>query len=195
VLGPEKRLVGVLDDVLVGPVDEPYPPVAGLVVRGLHGRTFVPVDGITDIRSHSVDLASSRAGPVPRPPGLVALAHDVLDRQIVDVDGANVVRVSDLVLGRDGSGFRLVAVDVSMRTLFRRLGPARLRRHVSPARVYDWSAVGAFSERGAGGAPSVLHLTRAAADLRKRGPADLAELLVDLPPSERTEITKERPSR
>jgi hypothetical protein len=185
----DARLVGILDDVVVGPFEERYPQVVGVMVRILHGRTFVPVDAVADIRPHAVLLAGplqSRAAA--RPPGLVALAHDVLDRQIVDVDGANVVRVSDLVLGHDGRSFRLVGVDISMRTLFRRVGPGFLRRHVSPERVYDWVAVGAFSERGADGGPSILHLTSAAADLRQRGPADVAQLLADLPAYERDEL-------
>ena len=183
------RLVGVLDDVVVDSVEERHPPVAGVVVRVPHGRTFVPIAAVADIRPAAVLLAGSLGRPASeRPAGLVALAHDVVDRQIVDIDGANVVRVSDLVLGRDGESLRLVGVDVSLRTLFRRLGPASLRRRVSPERVYDWEAVGAFSERGADGAPSTLHLTSAAADLRRRGPADLAQLLADLPPHEREEL-------
>jgi magnesium transporter len=183
------HLVGTVDDVVVGPPDERYPPVVGLMVRVLHGRTFVPAAAVADLRPHGVSLAAPVAKtPAARPPGLVALAHDVLDRQIVDIDGADVVRVSDLVLGRDGAGFRLVGVDVSMRTLFRRLGPPAMRRRVVPARVYDWASVGAFSERGADGSPSVLHLTSTAADLRRRGPADVAQLLSDLPPDERREL-------
>jgi magnesium transporter len=185
----DARVVGVLDDVIVGPAEERYPPVVGVMVRVPNGRTFVPIDAVADIRSHAVLLVGALQSPAAtRPPGLVALAHDVLDRQIVDVDGANVVRVSDLVLGNDGRSFGLVGVDVSMRTLFRRLGPASLRRRVSPERVYEWEAVGAFSERGADGGPSILHLTSAAADLRRRGPADLAQLLADLPPHERKEL-------
>jgi hypothetical protein len=185
----DARLVGVLDDVVVGSVEERHPPVAGVVVRVPRGRTFVPIASVADIRSHAVLLA----GPLgesasERPAGLVALVHDVIDRQIVDVDGANVVRVSDLVLGRDGESFRLLGVDVSMRTLFRRLGPASVRRHVSPERVYDWGSVAAFSARGAGDAGSVLHLTEAAARLRERGPADLDALLDDLPPYERAQF-------
>jgi hypothetical protein len=185
----DERLVGVLDDVVVGPAEERYPPVVGVMVHVPRGRTFVPIDAVADIRSHAVLLAGPlRSRAAARPPGLVALAHDVLDRQIVDIDGANVVRVSDLVLGNDGESVRLVGVDVSMRTLFRRLGPAPLRRRVSPERVYDWTAVGAFSERGADGGPSILHLTSAAADLRQRGPTDVAQLLADLPPHERDEL-------
>ena len=69
------------------------------------------------------------------------------------------------------------------------LGPASLRRRISPERVYDWDAVGGFSERGADGAASTLHLTSAAADLRRQGPADLAQLVAGLPPSEREQLT------
>jgi magnesium transporter len=186
----DARLVGVADDVLVDSFDEPHPPVAGVVVRHPEGRTFVPAAAVADIRPHKVLLAGSLGDCASeRPARLVALAHDVVDRQIVDVDGANVVRISDLVLGRDAESFRLVGVDVSVRTLFRRLGPATLRRRVSPERVYDWEAVGAFSERGADGAPSTLHLTSTAADLRKRGPADLEQLLADLPSHERDQLT------
>jgi magnesium transporter len=180
------RLVGVLDDVVVDSVEERHPPVAGVIVRVPHGRIFVPIAAVTDIRPSTVLLAGSLGDAAStRPPKLVALARDVIDRQIVDIDGANVIRVSDLVVGRDAESFRLVGVDVSMRTLFRRLGPAPLRRRISPERVYDWEAVGAFSERGADGAPSTLHLTSAAADLRKKGLADVAQLLADLPPHER----------
>jgi magnesium transporter len=183
------RLVGELDDVVAGSVEEPHPPVAGLMVRRLQKVVFVPVEAVADIRQHAVQLAGSLgSGAAARPIGTVALAHDVLDRQIVDVDGADVVRVSDLVLGFDGRHFRLVGVDVSMRTLFRRLGPAALRRHVSPERVYDWTAVGAFSERGADGGRPVLHLTSSAAELRKRGPEDVEQLVADLPPQERRKV-------
>jgi len=186
------RLVGLVDDVVVGSIGDRHPPVIGVAVHGRHGRTFVPVGAVAHVHPRLVLLTGPlEEHSVEQPPGLVALVHDLLDRQIVDVDGANVVRVSDLVLGRDGQALRLVGVDVSMRTLFRRLGPARLRRRVSPERVYDWTAVGAFSERGADGDPSVLHLTSAAGDLRRRGPAAVEELLADLPPHERLEFAAE----
>jgi len=54
--------------------------------------------------------------------------------------------------------------------------------------VYDWASVAAFSERAAGDAGSVLHLTDAVAALREHGPADLERLLADLPPHERAQF-------
>jgi hypothetical protein len=180
------HLAGLLEDVVVRAEATRYPPVAGLVVRLPRERVYVPIESVADIRQHRVDLARPLAHvSAERRPGFVALAHDVLDRQIVDVNGLDVVRVSDLVLGRGEDGYELVGVDVSLRTLFRRLGPLQLRRRVAPLRVYDWTTVGAFSERGADGGPSVLHLTGTAAQLRGSGRADLDQLLGDLPYHER----------
>jgi hypothetical protein len=167
--------VGTLDDLHVrwDPA-EPHPPLAGAIVRVRRRRSFVPRDAIADLQRDMMWLQGPLEQCRPeRQPWLVALAHHVLDRQIVDVDGADVVRVSDLVLGRLPDGLRLVGTDVSTRTLLRRLGPAWLRQKVAQARVYDWASVAAFSAP-AGEADSVLHLTDVAARLRERGPADVA---------------------
>jgi sporulation protein YlmC with PRC-barrel domain len=184
--------VGTLDDVVVrwDPA-EPHPPLAGAIVRVRRRRSFVPHAAIAGLLRDEMRLGGPfEHRPPERQPWLVALAHDVLDRQIVDVDGADVVRVSDLVLGRRPDGLRLVGADVSARTLLRRLGPASLRRRVARERVYDWASVAAFSARGAGEASSVLHLTNAAARLRERGPAEVDALLADLPAHERAQLAE-----
>lgn len=158
------RRIGSIDDLVVHwEPSEPHPPLVGALVHSRHGRTFVPADEFAALRPDRLELTGSlEARTVERQPWLIGLAHDVLDRQIVDVDGTDVARVSDLVLGRLRDRIRLVGADVSARTLVRRLGPAPLRRAVTPERVYDWAAVGAFPERGAGDASSVLRLTEPA---------------------------------
>jgi sporulation protein YlmC with PRC-barrel domain len=182
--------VGRLDDLVIRwDAGDPHPPLHGAVIRIRRGRTFVPGTAIAAFLPDRLWLD----GPVERctpdrRPCLVALAHDVLDRQIVDADGADVVRVSDLVLGRLPDGIRLVGADVSARTLLRRLGPARLRRTVAVDRVYDWGYVAAFSARSADQAGSVLRLTNAAAGLRRLSSAELETLLDDLPPHEREQF-------
>jgi len=185
------RHVGRLDDLVVRwDPSEPHPPLAGAVVRSLR-PWFVPKASITELRPDGLRLHHTfSVRPVERKPWLVALAHDILDRQIVDVDGANVDRVSDLVLGLSADEIRLLGADVSARTFLRRLGPAQLRRRVARERVYDWADVAAFSARGAADASSVLNLTDAAARLRKEGPAGVDALLEDLPPHEQAEFAR-----
>lgn len=55
----------------------------------------------------------------------VYLAKQILDRQIVDVNGRKVVRVNDLRFAMIPSGTFLVAVDVGLEGLLRRLGLAK----------------------------------------------------------------------
>jgi sporulation protein YlmC with PRC-barrel domain len=155
------RNVGTLDDLVVDwePSDT-HPALVGAVVRTRRKRSYVPVADIADLEPDRLLLKGPLRGlPPERQPWHVALAHDVLDRQIVDENGGDVARVSDLVLARFPDGIRLIGGDVSARTLLRRLGTASMRREVSPSRVYDWASVGAFPERGAGDASSVLRLT------------------------------------
>jgi sporulation protein YlmC with PRC-barrel domain len=183
--------VGSLNDVVVRwDATATHPRLYGAIVRTHRRSTFVPAAEIAALTPMEARLTGQLGSHPPhRQEALVALAHDVLDRQIVDTAGADVVRVSDLILGRLSDGIRLVGVDVSARTLLRRLGPRSMRQKVAPNRVYDWALVAAFSVRGAGEAGSVLRLTPAAAELRKRRPADRAALLADLPPGQASELS------
>jgi sporulation protein YlmC with PRC-barrel domain len=155
------RRVATLDDLVVDwEPSDPHPALVGAVVRTPRNRSYVPLDDIAGLEPDRLLLQGPLRGlAVERQPWLVALAHDVLDRQIVDEKGADVARVSDLVLARFPDGIRLIGGDISARTLLRRLGTASMRREVSPSRVYDWASVGAFPEGGAGDASSVLRLT------------------------------------
>ena len=188
--GSGKR-VGTLEDLVVRwDPGEPHPPVHGAVVRVHRNRTLMPVAAFASLTPDGLRLSGPLENhPPERESGLVALAHDVLDRQIVDVDGADIRRVSDLVLGRFPDGLRLVGSDVSARTLLRRLGPAPLKRKVAVERVYDWASVAAFSIRGAGEAGSALGLASAASRLSTFSPAELESLLGDLPSHLRDQLT------
>src|SRR5207237_3348985 len=56
----------------------------------------------------------------------LSLARQVLDHQIIDVNGVRVVRVNDLQLAPSDGTYRLVGVDISTAGLLRRLGAARV---------------------------------------------------------------------
>ncbi|HEY2795134.1 MAG TPA: hypothetical protein VGJ28_22425, partial [Micromonosporaceae bacterium] len=71
----------------------------------------------------------------------VLLAAEVLDRQIIDIDGVHVIRAADLYLAVIGGVMRLIALEGSVRTLIRRLGPRRLRTRPAPLRAIDWSHI------------------------------------------------------
>ncbi len=78
----------------------------------------------------------------------VYLAKQILDRQIVDVNGRKVVRVNDLRFAMIPSGTFLVAVDVGIEGLLRRLGLAKPLKFILkplgltiPSKFMPWDEV------------------------------------------------------
>ncbi|MER0448405.1 CBS domain-containing protein [Streptomyces sp. Edi4] len=182
--------VGRMADVvarLYGP--DPYPPVTGLVIRVGRRRAFLPIDAVERIDAGRVRLRTARMDmrEYERRPGEVLLARDVLDHQLVDVDGIQVTRAADLYLAPLAERTVLVGVDVSLPTLLRRLGPRRWQVRPTPERVLDWRSVAPFAEHAMEG-PAEVSLRGTRASLHRLRPADLADVLEDLGRAERQQL-------
>ncbi|GAC1532300.1 MAG: CBS domain-containing protein [Acidimicrobiales bacterium] len=157
---------------------EPYPPVNGMVVRVGRRRAWVPGNKVADLTQEGARLRSAKLDlrDFQRRDGEVLLGRDVLDHQLVDVDGRQVIRAADLYLSKLGpDDLRLVGVDVSPKTLLRRLGPRRLRSRPTPDKVIDWAAIQPF-----GGSVSTVALRTSHQGLHRLRPSELADLLEDL---------------
>jgi len=169
--------------------DETYPPVTGLVVRVGRRLAFVDASAIATIEHTQVLLKTARLDLndfEPRP-GEVTLNDQVLDHQLVDVDGVQVIRAADLYLAPVSGRFSLVGVDISAQSLIRRLGPARWRPTPTPERVIDWGAIQPFGETEQGAAPEV-RLRTTNEGLERLRPGELADLLEDLMRPERQKL-------
>jgi CBS domain-containing protein len=186
--------VGRVSDLVVRWQGEPYPPVTGLVGRVGRRTAYVPIEHVEAIRTDGVTLASTRVDlrDFERREGEVVLNGDVVDHQLVDVDGVRVVRAADLYLARVGDEYRLVGVDVGFQTLLRRLGPPRWRKRPTPDRVIDWAAIQPFGTAARGGAgvgpPGPVRLHTGNQALRRLRPGELADLLEELGRDERQEL-------
>jgi len=190
---PDGRIVGRLSDVVVRwTTRSAYPHVTGIVVKTGKLKVVIGARWLEVASPSAVRLRSSRAyaGPVERHRDDVALAHDVLDRQVVDASGVQVVRPADLYLAAVGDRIELVGIEVGIGALARRLGPRRLRGRVHPARVIDWGSVSAFAppraEGGghrdrrseiAGEAGAGLELNRSASEVRRLRPSEVRAAL------------------
>ncbi len=183
--------IGTVADVVARWDDShrPYPALTGLVVRVGRRRAWLPVDQVATIRHDRVLLRSSRIDLrdfTPRE-AEVELFHGVVDHQLVDTDGARVVRASDLYLASVAGTWQLVGVDVGLGSIVRRLGPARWRVRPTPDRVIDWASIHSFgSGTGAGH-----ELKVAGSGLRRLHAGELADLLEDLGRDERQELLAE----
>jgi CBS domain-containing protein len=187
VLNQSGQQIGHVADVVARwDGDQPYPPVTGLIVRVGRRRAWLPVDAVEEVTRERVRLRTARLDlrDVARRPGEVELARDVIDHQLVDTDGARVIRASDLYVARVAGVVQLVGVDVGFNSLLRRLGPARFRSRPTPEKVIDWASITSFgSQHGPGGT-----LQASERGLQRLRPGELADLLEDLGRTERRDL-------
>src|SRR4029453_11040438 len=99
---------------------------------------------MTDLSEQGVQLNSDILDlrPFVRRDGEVLLARDVLDKQLIDVDGKRVVRVNDVQILDAAGEWRVTGADVSLQGLWRRLAPSGFVGTRKPVEVLDWADVG-----------------------------------------------------
>lgn len=178
------REIGKLWDVAMSP-GEPLPLVKHLLVRKAGRIRRVPWVDIALFNPVVVSLKGELegAGDVPELEDEVLMRRDILDKQIVDVDGARVVRVNDLKLKPMLDDLCLAAVDVGFRGVLRRLGylgawdavGSALHRPLARKEI-DWLFV-----QPLGANLSRLTLTVTRDKLSDLHPADLAHIISQLP--------------
>ncbi len=166
--------VGRVDDLIVRLGDDEYPPVTGLLATVAGRQVFVPADEVEDIEHGRVTLRALRfdLDPFVRRSREVLLKKDVLDRQLINVDGARLVRSNDIELARLEGWYRVVGVDIGVRGLVRRLVPRALADSVGTSSFLDWSSVEPFT----GHVPTV-RLRVPHPKLARLHPAQLADLV------------------
>jgi len=169
---------------------QPYPPLTGILVKVGRRKVWIPAEEIASVAARNIHLKTARLDLRDFQPrsGEARLVADVLDHQLVDVEGARVVRAADLYL--TASPVRLVGVDISYASLLRRLGPLRWRTRPSLRAVIDWSAIQSFGQIDS---QNNLRLSASSNELRRLRPADLADLLEDLGRTERQELLQALP--
>ena len=177
VMDPEGREIGRLVDVVVRHGEEIYPPVSGLIVKVANRKIIINGARISQLTPSSITLSSSKINlePFSRRPGESLLDADVLDHQIVDVDGLRVVRTSDLYLAPFNKEIRVVGVDISFISFLRRLFPGSLSRRPTPDHVIDWALVASLTD-----STGVVRTSGTRSALSQLRPADLADLIEDL---------------
>lgn len=106
--------------------------------------------------------------------------HTIIDKQLIDINGARVIRVNDILLGQSGKKLILVGVDVSTKGLMKRLGlgfvPLRIHEHIIP-----WKDVAPLSDD-----IKDLKLKVKRDRLNELHPAELADMIRDLNLEEKT---------
>ncbi len=186
---------GRVREVAVAPQDHPT-RVAYLIVRTPAGERMLPAGALTacgaTVRASSGAGAWERYAPSD---GVLLLKRDLLDQQIIDVHGRKVVRVNDVEIDSSLTNSHVlldvVSVDVGARGAVRRLVkgvvPAFTMRALLariPPRVIPWEYVDLLETD-----PSRrVKLKIAYEGLSRLHPADIADIVEDLPAAEREAV-------
>ncbi|MDD5087314.1 MAG: CBS domain-containing protein [bacterium] len=178
--------MGYVWDV-VATLGELYPQVKGLVLRHRSTLVFYPATGdeyLELMTRGRLMLDEQRLQPLELTPEDFSVRELLWDKQIVDVDGAKVVRVNDIHL-LVGERQWLVHVDVGFTGLLRRLGWERALQPVARALrrpladdLISWKFVQPVSSHAALAEP--IRLTVGAQRLNELHPGELADILEDL---------------
>jgi hypothetical protein len=102
----------------------------------------------------------------------VLLRGDLLDRQLINVEGARLVRANEIELALVGGSWRVVGVDTGARGGLRRLLPRLLGERIATGEFLDWAGVEPF----VGHVPTV-RLRVPHPKLAKLHPAQIADLV------------------
>ena len=169
----EGERVATIKDVIVRLGEEDHPKVTGLVARYRRRDFFVPRWRVTEFNEQGVKLNSDILDlrPFVRRDGEVLLARDVLDKQLIDVDGKRVVRVNDVQIIEAANDWRVTGADVSLQGLWRRLAPAGFMGTRKPVEVLDWADVGYLATNAA-----TVQLKSSRGKLARLHPVEIARL-------------------
>ena len=108
------------------------------------------------------------------------LVSSLIDKQIVDVDGQKIVRVNDVLLGKIGDKFCVVAVCVGTRSLLRVLGVGSSSNIPGEERIIPWASVVSLEKDLYN-----LHLKYQKSKIADLHPSDIADIMEDLSHNER----------
>jgi CBS domain-containing protein len=191
VLDPAEEPIGKVADLIVA-IGDRYPPVTGLVVATDKRLIFLPWRSVErlDAGGARLRVLTIDIGKFRQRPNEILLKGDLLDKQIVDIEGRKVIRVNDVSLDEIEGALHVVAVDVGAAGLLRRLGMegpwrtiARNLRLPLPERYIDWEDVDPLESTIASIRLRVPH-----GKLAQLHPADLASIVEQLTPRDRAGV-------
>jgi len=199
VYDPSGAATGHVREVTLAP-QEDRDRIASYIVKTKSGNRVLPFSAVTTING---DIHTS-TNPADWPAangaeGLFLLERDLLDQQVIDINGRKVVRVNDVDLqidattdaGHPNAILRIQSVDIGVRGAIRRLlrGLApRAALHVLleriPPRTIPWSFVDLIETDPA----RRIKLKISHDGLATLHPADIADIVEDLAPDEREAV-------
>lgn len=188
------RKLGRVRDAAIVPLVDPF-RVDRYLLGGGWAWLSVRHDQIQTISLEGIWLRDEQLTPYHRDDYMLRLERDLLDQQIIDVEGRKVVRVTDvtfqLVRQNGHDELKVLEVDIGLRSMFRRLTQGVLprpliRRMMEPIPIHSipWE----FCNIVESDPQRRLRLNISTHALELMHPADLADIVEELGSSDREAI-------
>ncbi|HEX5773623.1 MAG TPA: CBS domain-containing protein [Geomobilimonas sp.] len=186
VISDQGQQIGKLWD-LVMTAGEIVPEVSHLLVKSQTSTLAIPWNDISLFNRFVISI-KGEAEPLSygTREGEILVRRDILDKQIVDINGAKVVRVNDLKLGNHKNFLCIFAVDIGFRGLLRRLGYEKLGEKIARGlnkelshQEISWEYVQPLELN-----LSRLTLTMAQEQMADMHPADIAGIISQISPKQ-----------
>ncbi|MFA6431397.1 MAG: CBS domain-containing protein [Candidatus Margulisiibacteriota bacterium] len=145
--------LGKVKDIMIS-LNEAFPKVSGILITTINdNKKEDKVLLISEIDLVGKQFVSTRTTAdqivwTTLRDGEVLLMRDLIDHQVVDVEGARIIRINDLKLAKVDQDVRLLAADVGSRGMLRRLGLEKivdfitgLVRKKIPEQLIGWDNV------------------------------------------------------
>lgn len=184
------RRIGRIRDAAIVPLLDPV-RVDRYLVGGGWAWLSVGYQQIGEISLDGIRLNDEKLVPYHDDEYMLRLVRDLLDQQIIDINGRKVVRVNDVTFEGSLEQLRVLEVDVGVRSIFRRLcqGVApplwirRLQRSIPPKSIrWEFANIIEPDPRRR------LRLNITHQKLESMHPADLADIVEELSPEGREAI-------
>lgn len=172
-------VVGKIGDFVVGRPEDTFPRIDAIAVKTKSGDKLAPLSSVVDYRDGEVILSEAPTVDCPPDDETLYLVEDLLDKQIVDVDGRKVVRINDLELAQTAGALRVVAADIGAGGLLRRLTAGKIFPGLVervPRTLIAWDNVAPLRDLN----PSEIKLSVSDHRLARLHPSDLAQIISDL---------------
>ncbi|MBV8367821.1 MAG: magnesium transporter [Candidatus Eremiobacteraeota bacterium] len=174
-----RETVGKIADFVVEHPEDTFPRIDAVIVKTRDGVLAAPIAEVAELDDDGVVL--SAPPKIVRPPDDEALylVKDLFDKQIVDVDGHKVVRINDLEIAQTAGSLRVVAADVGVAGLLRRLGARRLAPGLMariPRSLIAWDNVAPLHDLN----PGQVQLSVSHHRLSRMRASDLADIISEL---------------
>lgn len=194
----EGNRLGRILDILIDPNQDPSkttesirPKVVALktrISRKIHYLDFSFIELKRIEKKYFFSCSQVTDIPGDQVPRYVSLMKNVQDKQIVDINGRKLVRVNDVRLVNIPSGTFVIAVDIGIEGLMRRIGIAEpfqrflpLLRLNLPSKFILWDDVETFDHHNLN-----IKLSQSSSKLQTLHPSDLADIIEDLGKKTRT---------